>query len=135
MPKDVRNPSSVAKPVAPYSNSVLTDAKETLYIAGQFPVDKDGRTAGGLDDFEAQAQACFDAIGEVLNDYGMGWPSVVKFNVFMTRREDRDKFTELRKKIFPAMFSDGQYPISTLIFIASLYHEDYLIEIDATAVR
>ncbi len=132
--KEMLNPDSVARPVAPYSNVALTDARETLYIAGQFPVDKDGCLIRP-GDIEAQAQACFDAIGRILGEVEMAWTNVVKFNVFMTRREDRDGFTALRQRIFPQMFPAGDYPISTLIFINGLYHEDYLIEIDATAVR
>lgn len=132
--KTMWNPDSVARPVAPYSNAALTDARETLYIAGQFPVDKEGNLIGPSD-VEAQAQACFDAIGRILEEVEMTWTNVVKFNVFMTRREDRDGFTALRQRIFPRMFQAGDYPISTLIFINGLYNEDYLIEIDATAVR
>jgi enamine deaminase RidA (YjgF/YER057c/UK114 family) len=53
----------------------------------------------------------------------------------MTRREDREKITALREELFSQWFPDGDHPISTLLFISGLYREEFLIEIEAIAVR
>ena len=60
---------------------------------------------------------------------------MAKLNVFMTRREDREKITALREELFSEWFPSGDYPISTLLFISGLYREEFLIEIEAIAVR
>ena len=128
------NPASIGAPVAPYSHAIKTTGSEILFLAGQVPIDKDGGTVG-VGDFEVQARCVFDLLGEVLKDAGMGWDNVAKLNVFMTRREDREKITALREELFSQWFPDGDHPISTLLFISGLYREEFLIEIEAIAVR
>ncbi|MFQ5691601.1 MAG: RidA family protein [Nitrospinota bacterium] len=128
------NPASIGAPVAPYSHAILTEGREILFLAGQVPIDKEGNTVG-VGDFEAQARCVFDLLGEVLKEAGMGWTNVAKLNLFLTRREDREKITALREELFPRFFPDGDYPISTLLFISGLYREEFLIEIEAIAVR
>ena len=98
------------------------------------PIDKDGNTVG-VGDFEAQARCVFDLLTEVLKAGGMDWGNVAKLNVFLTRREDREKITSLREELFSEWFPSGDYPISTLLFISGLYREEFLIEIEAIAVR
>jgi enamine deaminase RidA (YjgF/YER057c/UK114 family) len=128
------NPATIGAPVAPYSHAILTEGKEILFLAGQVPIDMDGNTVG-VGDFETQARCVFDLLGKVLEDAGMTWAHVAKLNVFMTRRQDREKITALREELFSQWFPDGDYPISTLLFISSLYREEFLIEIEAIAVR
>ena len=61
--------------------------------------------------------------------------NVAKLNVFMVRREDREAITSLREELFSQWFPNGDYPISTLLFISGLYREEFLSEIEAIAVR
>lgn len=128
------DPPSMADPVAPYSHAVSTTGTEFLFIAGQVPVDRDGSTVG-IGDFEKQARTVFDLLTTVLAEGAMTWQNVAKLTVYMTRREDRDAITRLREELFRGWFPDGDLPISTLLFVSSLYREDFLIEIEAIAVR
>ncbi|MBI2881655.1 MAG: RidA family protein [Candidatus Tectomicrobia bacterium] len=133
MSRKVVTPTTIGAPVTPYSHGILTEGKEILFLAGQVPIDKAGKTIG-IGDIEAQARCVYDNLEAVLKEAGMGWSNVTKFNIFMTRRQDRDKFSALREKLFKKYYPDGKYPISTLVF-AGLYREDFLIEIEAVAVR
>ena len=128
------NPPAIADPVAPYSHAVSTTGTEFLFIAGQVPVDQDGNTVG-IGNFEHQALVVFDLLTNVLAEGSMTWQNVAKLTVYMTRREDREAITRLREELFGTWFPDGDLPISTLLFVSSLYREDFLIEIEATAVR
>lgn len=135
MKRTAINPATIGPPVTtPYSHAILTDGKEMLFISGQVPIDKEGNTVG-VGDFEAQARCDFDLLGKILEDAGMSWTNVMKLAIFMTRRQDREKITALREELFPKWFPNGDYPISTLLFISSLYREEFLIEIEAIAVR
>ena len=134
MPRKVVNPATIGNPVTPYSHGILTDAKEIFFIAGQVPIDKNGKTlrAG---DIEAQTRCVYANLEAILKEMGMGWSNVAKFNIYMTRREDRDRFSALREKLFQTFYPQGDYPISTLVFVAGLYKEEFLIEIEAIAAR
>lgn len=134
MTRTAVNPAAIGTPVAPYSHAIKTTGHEILFLAGQVPIDKDGNTVG-VGDFEAQARCVFDLLTEILQAGGMDWRNVAKLNVFMTRREDREKITALREELFSEWFPSGDYPISTLLFISGLYREEFLIEIEAIAVR
>lgn len=131
----VVNPKGIGDPVTPYSHGMLTDAKEIFFLAGQVPIDKNGQIVGA-GDIEAQARCVYANLEAVLKECRMGWSNVTKFNIYMTRREDRDKFTALRENdLFKKFFPHGNYPPSTLVFVASLYKEEFLIEIEAYAAR
>ena len=134
MSKTVVNPAAIGDPVTRYSHGILTDAKEIFFLAGQVPIDKDGKTVG-IGDIEAQTRCVYANLEAVLKESGMGWSNVTKFNICMTRREDRDKFSALREELFKDWYPDGDYPISTLVFVAGLYKEEFLIEIEAIAAR
>ncbi len=134
MTRTAVNPAAIGVPVAPYSHAIKTTGSEILFLAGQVPIDKAGNTVG-VGDFEAQARCVFDLLTEILKAGGMDWGNVAKLNVFMTRREDREKITALREELFSEWFPSGDYPISTLLFISGLYREEFLIEIEAIAVR
>ncbi len=134
MTRTAVNPAAIGVPVAPYSHAIKTTGSEILFLAGQVPIDKDGSTVG-VGDFEAQARCVFDLLTEILKAGGMDWGNVAKLNVFMTRREDRERITALREELFSEWFPSGDYPISTLLFISGLYREEFLIEIEAIAVR
>lgn len=122
MTRTAVNPAAIGAPVAPYSHAIKTTGNEILFLAGQVPIDKDGNTVG-VGDFEAQARCVFDLLTEVLKAGGMDWGNVAKLNVFLTRREDREKITSLREELFSEWFPSGDYPISTLLFISGLYRE------------
>ncbi|MFQ5915307.1 MAG: RidA family protein [Nitrospinota bacterium] len=134
MSRTVVTPATIGAPVTPYSHGILTDAKETFFIAGQVPIDQDGKTVG-IGDIEAQTRCVYANLEAVLRESGMDWSNVAKFTIYLTRRQDRDPFSALREELFKEYYPKGEYPISTLVFVAGLYKEEFLIEIEAVAAR
>jgi len=100
----------------------------TIYVAGQVAVDREGRLVGP-GDFEAQAVQVFENLKAVLEAAGAGLEHVVKTTVFLTHFAHRDKFREVRARYFKEPF-----PASTLVFVESLAQPDWLIEVEAIAV-
>jgi hypothetical protein len=51
----------------------------------------------------------------------------------MVHSQDIPKFMKYRLREFPKMFTNGAYPPNTLLMIDRLVHEEFLIEVQATA--
>lgn len=106
----------------------------TLYIAGQIAAAADGSTVGE-GDFAAQVKQVFINIGVVLDEAGMGFPDIVKFTTFIVGAEHVPTFVETRGELFPALFHEGPYPANTLVVIDRLARPQFLVEIEAVAMR
>ena len=53
----------------------------------------------------------------------------MKMTTYITRIEDRPAVAEARSEVF-----HGELPASTLIVVKSLFHPDFLIEVEGVAV-
>ena len=114
-------------------------AGNTIYVSGQAALGEGGTTGGpgdpsggvlvGKDDFEAQAEQAMTNLSRVLAAAGASIQDVVKYVVYMTRREDLPAWRLVRRRYFT-----GQPPAVMLVFVAGLAHPDFLIEIEAVAV-
>lgn len=125
MTREVIRPPNV-HPATGYSHAWKVG--NTIYVAGQVAVDREGRLVGP-GDFEAQAVQVFENLKAVLEAAGAGLEHVVKTTVFLTHFAHRDKFREVRARYFKEPF-----PASTLVFVESLAQPDWLIEVEAIAV-
>jgi enamine deaminase RidA (YjgF/YER057c/UK114 family) len=124
------NPDSLGKPLGQYSHMTRVKASEFLFIAGQVGADKDGKAP---EDFDAQCVLAFGNIEKALKSAGAGWGNVVQLYTFMVHSQDIPKFMKYRLREFPKMFTNGAYPPNTLLMIDRLVHEEFLIEVQATA--
>ena len=121
------NPDDMIAPMAVYSHGVEVPAgARTVYVAGQVGTGKDGKTPAG---FVAQAELAFANVVSVLAGAGMDLSDVVKFNIYLTRREDVAAWRD----IVATKDFGGQPPSSTLVIVASLVSPDFLVEIAAVA--
>jgi len=126
------NPTTVHKPVGPYSQICRVRATEFIYIDGQTATDKDGNVVG-VGDVVAQAKQVFANIEALLVSAGAGWRNVVHFTNYLTSPDDLPKFAEYRRGVFPAMFGESRYPPNTLLYIDRLLHKEFLVEVQAIA--
>ena len=87
------------KPIAPYSPYVW--AGNTLYLAGQIPIDP---TTGKVDavTIEEQTRQVLMNIRSVLHAAGSGLDRVVKMTVFMTDLSDFQAMNAVYSQFFPA---------------------------------
>ena len=128
MAKKVIQPKSLNDPRPRYSQGILNSGGKLLFIAGQTASDKDGNVVG-KGDIRAQTEQVFANLKAVLKASGGTLDNLVMTTTYITDREYREGYNEVRR---------GQYkkmpPTSTLVIVKGLAHPDYLIEIAGIAV-
>ena len=105
--------------------------ERVLYCAGQTSVDAEGAPmhAG---DMTAQINQALNNLETVLRHAGFTLANVVRLNYY-TR--DVAAFLEAASTVGQRFQAAGCQPASTLLGVASLFHPDILVEIEATAVQ
>lgn len=76
---------------APYSQAIRHG--DTVYVAGQVPVDVDGVIIG--DTIQDQTEQVMDNIETILEAAGTSMENIVKATVFLTDIDDFDAFNEV----------------------------------------
>jgi len=127
------NPSGLAKPLGAYSHIARARASEIVFIAGQLAVNDAGETVG-KGDFAAQMRQVFENLKCALESEGLNFASVTRFTTYLVHSQDIEAFMAVRKELFARIYADGQYPPNTLLMVDRLVSEQFLIEVEATAV-
>ena len=124
------NPDAVVAP--PGNFSWVVQADKTLYLAGQVGIDKDGKTVDP-NDAGAQARQALLNIDATLRELGGTLNNIVRTTTYVVGRENLPGVRAGRK----AVMDEGLMtvvPANTLLVISGLADEDWLVEIEATAV-
>ncbi len=129
----VLRPKELGEPLGLYSNGVVAPAGELVVVAGQVGADGAGRVAGA--DVISQTKRALENIRAVLATAGCTMRYVVRFQTFLVRAEDIDGFMQARREIFPKYFADGAYPPNTLVVVSRLVRPEFLVEIEAMAIK
>lgn len=116
-----------AKPVANYKLATRLEGGRLLYISGQVAWDASGNIVG-KGDVSAQARQTFENLRGVLQAAGGDLSSLMKITTYITKIEDFPAVAEARSTVF-----SGELPASTLIVVKSLFHPDFLIEVEGVA--
>ena len=119
--------SEQAKPVANYQMATRQDSGRLVYISGQVAWDAEGNTVG-RGDIRAQARQVFQNLRQVLQEAGGDLSDLLKLTTYVTRLDDYPAVVEVRQAFFP-----GGLPASTLIVVESLFHADWLLEVEGMA--
>ena len=132
MPKEYINPDSLCRSLERgFSQIVVANGGNTVYISGQTAWDAQRQIIGGTD-LAQQArqalrnvQAAVEAVGGTLAD-------VVALRIYIVnyRPEQADAVGGALREFFPK----EKRPASTWIGVSALAVPDFLIEIEATAV-
>ena len=117
-----------ARPVANYKMATRMEGGRLLYVSGQVAWDASGNIVG-KGDVGAQARQTFQNLRQVLQAAGGDLGSLMKITTYITRIEHRPAVAEARSEVF-----HGELPASTLIVVKSLFHPDFLIEVEGVAV-
>jgi 2-iminobutanoate/2-iminopropanoate deaminase len=117
----------MSEPVSHFTH-VVSSAGRIVFVSGCVATDAQGRVVGGSD-VVAQARQVHENIKRCLAAAGATFADVCKVTVFLRNVNDREKVNTVRKEYFGA-----HRPASTLVEISRLVRDDYLIEIEATAV-
>ena len=116
-----------AKPVANYKMATRLEGGRLLYVSGQVAWDTNGNIVG-KGDVRAQARQTFQNLRGVLQAAGGDLDSLMKITTYITKIEDFPAVAEARRETFT-----GELPASTLIVVKSLFHPDFLIEVEGVA--
>ena len=116
-----------AKPVANYKMGTRMEGGRLLYISGQVAWDASGNIVG-KGDIGAQARQTFDNLRGVLQAAGGDLGNLMKITTYITRIADVPVVAKARSEVF-----QGELPASTLIVVKSLFHPDFLIEVEGIA--
>ncbi len=109
----------------------IRSGQRTLFCAGQTSVDENGNPihAG---DMGKQVTQALDNLETVLKQAGLTLGNVVRLNYYTT---NITAFHNAAPVYGPRLARAGCKPTSTLLGVASLFHPDIMIEIEATAVE
>jgi 2-iminobutanoate/2-iminopropanoate deaminase len=116
----------MSEPVSHFTHVVR--AGRLVFVSGCVATDAQGRVVGGHD-VVAQTRQVHENIKHCLAAAGATFADVCKVTVFLRNIGDREKVNTIRQEYFGA-----HRPASTLVEISRLVRDDYLIEIEATAV-
>jgi enamine deaminase RidA (YjgF/YER057c/UK114 family) len=105
-------------------------AQQVLYCSGQTSVDADGNPMH-VGDMVAQVDQALHNLETVLGQAGLKLANVVRLNYYTT---DVLAFIAAAPRFGARLQQAGCKPSSTLLGVASLFHPDILVEIEATAV-
>lgn len=101
-----------------------------LYVSGITASHPDGRPLG-IGDFKAQAERCFEKLGDVLGRAGAAYADVAKLTTYLTPQCDAEAlraYFEVRARFF-----GSHVPASSGVTVHSLLRPEYMLEIDAVA--
>ncbi len=134
LPRQYINPRNhwVADPDLPYSQAVRCG--EMIFITGQVDFDRD-MNVSCKGDLNGQANAVLQALAAVLGDGGLDLADLVKLTVFYVSDGSRDEdhlCAHIGQCIGPFA---GPGPVITLVPVETLSLPDWLIEIEAIAMR
>ena len=121
-----KSPPGMTQPAA-YSHLVTYDS--LMFIAGQVALDSEGNVVGE-GDMAAQFRQVLENLKTVLAAEAADFSDVVKINIFTT---DVDRFRE-SAAIRSEYFGDHA-PASTLVQIERLARPEFLVEIEAIAIK
>jgi enamine deaminase RidA (YjgF/YER057c/UK114 family) len=116
-----------AKPVMNYKMGTRMEGGRLLYVSGQVAWDASG-TVVGKGDVRAQARQTFENLRQVLQAAGGDLKDLMKITTYVTKIDDIAAVAEARSEVF-----QGELPASTLIVVKSLFHPDFLIEVEGVA--
>jgi enamine deaminase RidA (YjgF/YER057c/UK114 family) len=102
----------------------------TIYLAGQLGMTPDGKFAGGLGDFRAQATQAFENLKLGLAAVGATFEHAVKVTVYFTDIANLQTYFEVRDRFV----NTKAPPASTAVQISKLARDGALFEIEAVAV-
>jgi 2-iminobutanoate/2-iminopropanoate deaminase len=116
----------MSEPVSHFTHVVT--AGRLVFVSGCVATDAAGALVGGSD-VVAQARQVHENLERCLAAAGATFADICKVTVFVRNMAHREAINTVRKEYFGA-----SRPASTLVEVSRFVRDDYLLEIEATAV-
>ena len=123
----VLNPPTVAKPASHYAQAIEHGNGRRLVISGQVGVTPDGTIVDG---YEAQARQTWANILAILNAANMTMTDLVSIRVYDVAPGNVAAYRAIRDEVL-----NGHLIAATYVIVAGLASPNFLIEIEAEAVK
>ena len=117
----------VPAPSAPYSQALAVQASRWVFVAGQVPVDAEGRIVGPGDP-RAQIRQAFANVQALVEAAGGSLANVVELTIYLRDMAHRPLVTDVRHELLRP-----PYPATTMVEVSRLAADDWLVEISAVA--
>ncbi len=122
------NPTRIRAPFAAYSHGIVVPpGARMLFTSGQLGVGPDDAVP---DEVEAQAVLCFENIRAILEDAGMSFADVVRYNAFVTDRAFFPVYGAVRSR-----YAVGDTFASTLVVVSGFTRPEFKVEVEVTAAK
>ena len=105
-------------------------AGNTIYLRGQIGQDLDTRESVGVGDVAAQTEQAMANIAMLLDEAGSKLEDIVKIVVYLTDVRYREPVYQVMGR-----WLKGVHPVSTGLVVTALARPEWVVEIDATAVK
>lgn len=126
------NPAELASTTG-YSQIVEASGNRIIFISGQTSINNAGETVG-LDDFPAQVSQVFRNLEIALREVGCSANNLAKMTVFLKDMDNLAAYREARNRFLQSVIPPAA-PAITLLEVSRLYGADFLIEIEAIAIK
>lgn len=119
-------PTSIRAPFARYSHGIEVPPGARLVLcSGQLGIAADDHVPA---DVEGQTRLCFENIGAILKEAGLGYDHIVRINAFVTGREHLPGYMKVRDA-----FIGSPPPASTLMIVSGFARPEFLVEVEVIA--
>ena len=123
-------PPGIAPPFGRYAHGIHVPPGHALVCtSGQLGLAADGSVP---DDVGEQAAICFANIDAILAEGGMDRGDVVQLRAFVTDRAFMNGYMAARDRYLNGI---APLPASTLVIVSGFTRPEFLVEVEATAVR
>lgn len=118
--------------IKPSSYTHVVVAGNTVYISGQVSANEKGEVVG-KGDLRAQVTKVYENLATCLKAAGVTFGDVVKMNTYVVnfKTDDLAVIRDVRKNYLSA----DHPPASTLVGVQALASPDWLVEIEAIAIK
>ena len=122
-------PEGLSKPSS-YTHVVVVG--NTVYLSGQVSANEKGEVVG-KGDLKAQVARVYDNLATCLKSAGVSFSDVVKMNTYVVNLKPED--LAIIREVRSTYLNKEHPPASTLIGVQALAGPDYMIEIEAIAIK
>lgn len=122
------NPENVVKPASNYAQGVVhSAAAERIVVSGQLGIKPDGTLEEGL---EAQMEQAWTNVFGVMAAAGFDKTDLIRATIYVTVPGQIPTYRKIRDKLL-----DGHLCANTYLEISGLAAPEFLVEIEAEAVK
>lgn len=122
-------PEGLSRPTS-YTHVVVVG--NTVYLSGQVSANEKGEVVG-KGDLKAQVSRVYENLAACLKSAGVTFSDVVKMNTYVVNFKPED--LAVIREVRSGYLNKEHPPASTLVGVQALAGPDYMIEIEAIAVK